>query len=203
MGNRCRAIVAAALLAGVAGCARRHAPPSPTGASPAQVDAMRKEIARLHEHIALLEEQAALEREIGSLGTGGKLDLWDYAERMEALRAENARLRKELDEKTLVIARLADAGVPVADLVAGTGPAAAPNVHGKVLAVRPEVNLVMLSVGKDNGVTKGLRLTVYRDERYVGKVEVEKVFNDVCSARIIQDWTKGSIKEGDDAATAP
>ncbi len=61
--------------------------------------------------------------------------------------------------------------------------------------------MVMISVGSDDQVRKGYRFTVYRGERYVGKVEVEKVFSDMCSARILSDWTKEKIKEGDDVST--
>ena len=66
--------------------------------------------------------------------------------------------------------------------------------------MRPEVKLVMLSVGSDDGVKRGYRFTIRRGERYIGKVEVERVFNDMCSARIL---TKSDVKEDDDAATGP
>ena len=63
------------------------------------------------------------------------------------------------------------------------------------------MNLVMLSVGAEDGVKKGYRFTISRGERYIGKVEVEKVFDDMSSAKILADWTKGPIKENDDAST--
>jgi len=65
--------------------------------------------------------------------------------------------------------------------------------------VRPEVNLVMLSVGSDDGVKTGYQFTITRGEKRIGTVEVEKVFADMSSARIIRAW-KDAIKEGDAAA---
>jgi len=77
----------------------------------------------------------------------------------------------------------------------------APVVHAKVLAVNNEVNIVMLSVGSDDGVKKGHVLTVYRGKKYIGQALVEKVFKDMCSARILASSRAGDAKEGDDADT--
>jgi hypothetical protein len=71
-------------------------------------------------------------------------------------------------------------------------------VAGSVLAVRPEVDLVMLSVGSDDGVTMDMVFEIERDGQFVGRVKVEKVFTDMCSARIITD-AMTRIREGDDA----
>ena len=73
-------------------------------------------------------------------------------------------------------------------------------VRGSVLAVRADTNIVMLSVGVDDQVTQGLELTISRGNDYIGKVRVERVFADMCSARILPDLTKGDIREGDDAS---
>ncbi|MHC4252963.1 MAG: hypothetical protein ACYS9X_27920, partial [Planctomycetota bacterium] len=112
-----------------------------------------------------------------------------------------ARLEKDLHHSKWVAGKLQDAGVPVQDIVFGSGDTSAPPVNAKVLAVRPEVNLAMVSAGTDQGLKKGHRLTIHRGDGYVGKVEVEKVFGDMASARILSDWTKEKIKEGDGAAT--
>ena len=84
---------------------------------------------------------------------------------------------------------------------AGVSATPAPPIDGRVPAVRRDVNLVMLSVGTDDGVKPGFKFTVYREDRYIGKVEVEKVFSDMASARIIPDLTQDEISEGDSAAT--
>jgi hypothetical protein len=164
------------------------------------VAALREEVARLRVEFARAEKPA-MPAGARPAAAEDEFDLWDHAERMDELRAENARLREELDEKTRTIAKLNDAGVPVADMVVDLS--AGPEIQGKVLAVRPAAGLLMLSVGSDQKVEKGFRFFICRGERYIGKVEVEKVFNNMPSARILRDQTKEPIKQGDDAATDP
>jgi len=86
-----------------------------------------------------------------------------------------------------------------------TDPALRPSTDGaaisaNILAVDNNVNLVMLSVGADDGVRKGDQFTVFRGEEIVGKVLVERTFQDMCSARIvIPPMTRKRMKEGDKA----
>ena len=159
-------------------------------------------------HRIVLTQQRALEIAKANMrnATNERMEAANEAnnarQQLIASQKEKARLEKDLHHESWMIEKLIDQGVPVRDLVYGPG-TALPQVaiHGKVLAVRPQVNLVMVSVGKDDQVRKGYRFTVYRDEEYIGKVEVENVFNDMCSARILPDWTKKSIKEGDDVSS--
>ena len=123
-------------------------------------------------------------------------------QQLVAVQKEKARLEKDLHHHSWMIQTLRDHGVPVSQIVFAVEAQPPTPINGRVLAVRPEVNLVMLSVGSDDKVKKGYRFTVYDGERYVGKVEVERVFSDMCSARILPDWTKEEIREGQDASTA-
>ncbi len=170
-----------------------------------ELDRRHKHIERMH-RIVLTQQQAlefAKKNMQNALSQRMEMenDLNGSRSRLVAVQKEKARLEKDLHHQTWIIQTLVDHGVPVRDLVFGTGAQPQVPIHGKVLAVRPEVNLVMLSVGNDDEVKKGYRFTVYRLEQYIGKVEVEKVFSDMCSARILPDWTKEEVKEGDDAST--
>jgi hypothetical protein len=69
----------------------------------------------------------------------------------------------------------------------------------RVLAVRPEVDLVMISIGREGGVVAGARFGIYRAGTRVGAVEVEKVFGDMSSASIVERVGGGRIREGDEA----
>ena len=77
----------------------------------------------------------------------------------------------------------------------------APAMHAKVLAVDNEANIVMLSVGLEDGVKKGHVFTVFRGRKYVGQALVENIFPDMCSARILASSRAGDVREGDDADT--
>ena len=65
------------------------------------------------------------------------------------------------------------------------------------------IHLIMLSAGADDGVKKGYCFTVYRGDKYIGKVEVERTFGDMSSARIINPLSApaGIVREGDSAST--
>jgi organic radical activating enzyme len=172
-----------------------------------------EELQRRHDqidrmHKIVLKQQQALEVAKANLRNAQNQriemenELNNARQQLIASQKEKARLEKDLHHNSWIIETLMEHGVPIREIVWGSepmGPTEA--ISGQVLAVRPEVNLVMLSVGSDEGVKKGYRFTVYRGEEYVGKVEVEKVFSDMSSARILTDWTRKPIKENDDAST--
>jgi len=174
-------------------------------ASTLELDRRYQHIERMHRII--LTQQKALEIAKANMRSAinEKMEMENEnnnsRQRLVASQKEKARLEKDLHHNSWVIQKLQDAGVPVQDIVFGAGDQPDVDIHGKVLAVRPKVNLVMVSVGSDQKVKKGYRFTVYREDRYIGKIEVEQVFDNMCSARILSPWTKEKVKEGDDVST--
>jgi hypothetical protein len=170
-----------------------------------ELDRRYKHIERMHRIV--LTQQKALEISKSNMrnALNERMEMENEANnarhRLVASQKEMQRLEKDLHHNSWVIQKLQGSGVPVQDIVFGAGEQPDIEIHGKVLAVRPEVNLVMVSVGTDQKVRKGYRFTVFREDRYIGKVEVEKVFDNMCSARILSDWTKEKVKEGDDVST--
>ena len=170
-----------------------------------ELDRRYKHIERMHRIV--LTQQKAYEISKANMrnALNEKMEMENEANnsrhRLVASQKEKARLEKDLHHNSWVIQKLQDSGVPVQDIVFGAGDQPDVDIHGKVLAVRPEVNLIMVSVGTDQKVRKGYRFTVFREDRYIGKVEVEKVFANMCSARILSEWTKEKVKEGDDVST--
>jgi len=80
-------------------------------------------------------------------------------------------------------------------------------MHGVVAAVRlnpqGQQEFVMLSIGKEEGIEEGQEFIIYRDSKYICKVRIEKVMNDMAPARVIpSSWnTNGlTIQQGDQAA---
>ncbi len=71
-------------------------------------------------------------------------------------------------------------------------------VDGKVLAVSKVMNLLIVNVGKDRGVEVGDQFTVYRGDKFVGKIQVEKSDKDWSSARMIEDFKRLDPTVGDD-----
>lgn len=76
-------------------------------------------------------------------------------------------------------------------------------INGRILQVRPELNLVILSVGLRDKVTKGMEFVVSRGDEYISKVRVANVYDDMCSAKVLGGMTKqgAQIKISDLAST--
>lgn len=64
-------------------------------------------------------------------------------------------------------------------------------VQGVVAAVNTnpqgQQDLVMLTIGKDEGVEEGLEFIVFRQNQYIVKVRAEKVLNDMVACRVIPE----------------
>lgn len=73
---------------------------------------------------------------------------------------------------------------------------------------RERATLVEISVGRDDGVTRGQSLFIYRigkdpagkDSKYLGKVKVVFVTADRAVATLVDDARNGDIKEGDNVS---
>ena len=77
----------------------------------------------------------------------------------------------------------------------------APAIHGQVVGVSDQFNLVMLNVGENDQVKPGYEFTIYRGKTFVGRVKVDRVFPDMCACIALQEYHKDTIKKGDDAST--
>jgi len=78
-------------------------------------------------------------------------------------------------------------------------------VNGVVRAARKNesrsAELVEISVGSDDGITKSMRLTIYRGAKYVCQIEVTEVYPDVAVGRVIEETRNGTIERGDNVTT--
>jgi DNA repair exonuclease SbcCD ATPase subunit len=75
------------------------------------------------------------------------------------------------------------------------------DVHGVVQAVKNDLDIFILSVGSKDGVKEGYEFTVYRDNKYVTTVVVDKVFPNYSSATTKPGTKKMDVMPGDEAAT--
>jgi SMC interacting uncharacterized protein involved in chromosome segregation len=76
-----------------------------------------------------------------------------------------------------------------------------PTIKARVTAVDNNLNIVMLSVGRDDGVKKGFAFTVYRGNEYIGKVIIDKVEADYASGYSVKELEQGAVQVGDSATT--
>jgi predicted nuclease with TOPRIM domain len=69
--------------------------------------------------------------------------------------------------------------------------------QGRIISVNEENNFVIINLGLKDGVTKGTQLTVFRDTKEIGKVEVIELREEIAACDIVEisDWQE--IKAGD------
>jgi hypothetical protein len=71
------------------------------------------------------------------------------------------------------------------------------SLKGKVVAVDPKWNFVVLNVGEDQGVLEYGELLVNRNGKLVAKVKVSSVQKGQCVANVVPGWQLGDVLEGD------
>jgi peptidoglycan hydrolase CwlO-like protein len=74
-----------------------------------------------------------------------------------------------------------------------------PTIDGVVTAVADDS--VEVTLGGDDGVQMGHLLEVYRDDEYLGRVQVISVKSDRSVGRVIREFKRGEIQPGDRVAT--
>jgi hypothetical protein len=140
----------------------------------------------------MMAQKNTAENQVARL-TNIKLDL--EKDKSDLLKSYT-QTRKELNDKKLVLQKLRDFGIPVEKIVLLQPP---PPIDAEVVAYDDPTRLVLLSVGRKQGVEEGYEFTIYRGTRFIARVKVEKVLPDLSGCRIIFEVAK--IQKGDLAAT--
>ena len=76
-----------------------------------------------------------------------------------------------------------------------------PPIDALVEEVDSNLNLVVLSVGSQDEVKEGVEFTIYREDKFVGKVRVNKVYENLAGARVLFTAEGSDIRQGDRATT--
>ena len=72
-----------------------------------------------------------------------------------------------------------------------------PPMKGKVLAVEPKWDFVVIDLGANQGVVERGELLVSREGKLVAKVRVARVEPDRSIANILPEWKQADVNEGD------
>lgn len=107
---------------------------------------------------------------------------------LEAVKEENGVLQRTVTRLTVQINELVGTNY-VVTLRAG--------LKGKVIAVDPKWDFVVLNIGGDQGVLDDGEMLVSRDGKLVAKVIVRSVEKDRSIANIMPGWQLGDVIEGD------
>jgi DNA repair exonuclease SbcCD ATPase subunit len=112
---------------------------------------------------------------------------------LEAIKEENVVLQRTVSRLNNELAKFVGTNYVVtlrADL------------RGKVVAVDPKWEFVVLNIGGDQGVLEDGELLVSRDGKLVAKVIVRSVQKDRSIANIVPGWQLGDVIEGDEVTPA-
>lgn len=112
---------------------------------------------------------------------------------LEAVKEENGVLQRTVSRLTAQIYELIGTNYVVtlrADL------------KGKIVAVDPKWDFVVLNIGGDQGVLPNGEMLVSRDGKLVAKVIVRSVQKDRCIANVVPGWRLGDLIEGDEVTPA-
>ena len=112
---------------------------------------------------------------------------------LEAVKEENGVLQRTVSRLTAQINELIGTNYVVtlrADL------------KGKIVAVDPKWDFVVLNIGGDQGVLPDGEMLVSRDGKLVAKVIVRSVQKDRSIANVVPGWQLGDVIEGDEVTPA-
>ncbi len=70
-----------------------------------------------------------------------------------------------------------------------------PGYNGRVVSINEENNFVIIDIGEASGIQLGDDVSVYRDSKYIARLEIIQVRKDISAADIKDQWSK--LKVGD------
>ncbi len=147
-------------------------------------------------------------------------DLVQVTQEGKQTRDQMAALRGEQEEMTQELADLEQAkadletkvlelsGRPTVELAkirvtgdyAGGGmvmPVSAAIRDGQVVVINREYDFIVMNLGKNDGLSIGQEFKIVRDNKVLGRVRVEKVYDELSAAALLPNSKKNSIREGD------
>lgn len=113
----------------------------------------------------------------------------DIEKELEEVRAE----KRELEEKYAALVGDEAEGVPLGKVKVTTGL----KLKGKVLVVNRRHDFVVVDIGARDGVETGMVLILHRGKKFVGKCQVEKVYNRMAAADLVLDWMQDEVQVND------
>lgn len=70
-------------------------------------------------------------------------------------------------------------------------------LQGKVLVVNKDYNFAVINLGSKDGIGIGNIFSVYRNNKYLGDIKIEKIHDSMAAAGFVTKDIKGIINEGD------
>jgi radical SAM superfamily enzyme YgiQ (UPF0313 family) len=158
-----------------------------------------KELSRTIEVKKVVENNLVeAKKQIASRDEQIKLTLDKLEKEITARKDTEAKLlavikeKKVLEEKITEIAARSP-NIELEKIVIKTGS----ELTGKVSALDKEHNFVVIDLGSESNLELGDILSVYRNEQFIAKVQIEKIEEKTSATIILPEWQNAEIKEND------
>ena len=102
----------------------------------------------------------------------------------------------ELD-KVLVKGDQGGAGAGASGLALPVPTSAVPSMDGQVVVINREFDFIVMNLGRNHGLSVGQEFQVVRGTEILGRVKVEKVYDELSAAALLPESKKSAIREGD------
>ena len=70
-------------------------------------------------------------------------------------------------------------------------------MQGQVIVVNREYDFIVVNLGSNQGLTLGQEFHIVRGDQVLGRVKVEKLYDELSAAAILPNSDKDAIREGD------
>jgi len=157
-----------------------------------RADDLAEKLAKTSQQLDDAQNQLAAYRATGFTAdqiAGLSKELKSTQTQLEAVKEENGVLQRTVARLNNQLAQLIGLTNYVVTLRA--------DLKGKIIAVDPKWDFVVLNVGGDQGVLDDGELLVSRDGKLVAKVIVRSVQKDRSIANVMPGWRLGDVIEGD------
>ncbi len=163
------------------------------------VDERQQELSRLSQEF----EKVSAER---NTLTAELAQLKDEQQRLRAQLGELETAKRDLETKVTELSThptveldkvvvTPESAAPAAS--APSMPSAPGGMQGQVVVVNREYDFIVMNLGRNQGLQIGQEFQISRGEEVLGRVKVEKVYDELSAAAILPDSKKDSIREGD------
>ena len=137
----------------------------------------------------------------------------EIEEKEEQIRLSLSRLQKEIvarrETEAQLVITMKEKGIleaKISKLTKKTGAfelerivvKTTPILVGRVLMVNREYDFIVADLGRGDNVKLGDVLSVYRNEKFIARVQVERLEENICAAAVLPGWQNVEFNESDE-----
>lgn len=180
-----------------------------TGELQKEKSAKEETLIKLEEVKASLEQQKSLRTDLEKKLSQAQEDLKKLQNQLKSLEAKKVDLENKIKELstgsgenqnvelgTIVVTPDAPLAAPVIQPSTKAVKSKAA-LEGKILVINKEYNFAIISLGNKDGINVGDVFSIYRGNKYIGDINVEKVHDSMSAAGFASADLKNKVNEGD------